>query len=369
MEITLQISSLIIICLGITGILVSIGTAIFCLIQRKPDDQSMVLLFLLLTSIGLTLLNETLTTSGISNRFKNLYFLPLNFSLSIAPLFYLFIKLKINRKFNRIDSTHLLLPILQFLTFLIVGFQPISNKSKLWNNDFFRAILNLESILFVVGLIIYSIFSYISVNRISTKQVFWKADLKKYLLRMVKVFTLLAIFELILFFGEMLASTRFSELFYVFRSLLFVLLIGWVVYNTFKLLYPKTIYTSSPQGQLIDQTDFQGLMEKLSMLMNVDKVYLNPDLSLQILAKYLDVSEKKCSRFFSSTLNTNFKSYINQQRVKEFKKQINSGKCDHLTILGIAFDSGFDSKTTFNRVFKKLEGITPSQYRNLNKNA
>jgi len=107
----------------------------------------------------------------------------------------------------------------------------------------------------------------------------------------------------------------------------------------------------------------EKLQSRLDLIMKEEKIYLNPDLSLKILSQYLDISEKKCSRFFNAVLKTNFKSYINKYRVLEFKNRVSSGQFDSLTILGIAFDSGFDSKTTFNRVFKKIEGMTPSEFK------
>ncbi len=348
--------------LGSTGILLSISTGIFCLYNRRRSDQSTLILSTLLIIIGLTLFNETLATSGISNRFKNLYFLPLNFSLSIAPLFYLFIKVKIHRNFASVDYVHLLLPVLQFFIFMIVGFQSIAYKTKLWNNELFRAFLNAETILFIIGIFLYAGLAYKLVNRSYDDKLYWKEDLRKWLLRMVKFFFFIATLELSLFIGELILSTRFGQVVYVFRALVFVLLIALLVYNTIKLLYPISIYRSSPIITAIDPAESNKLQARIESLMNQEKIYLNPDLSIGILSEYLGTSQKKCSKFFSATLNTNFKQYVNNYRVKEFKRNITSGTYDSWTILSIAFESGFDSKTTFNRVFKQIEGITPSKF-------
>ena len=62
----------------------------------------------------------------------------------------------------------------------------------------------------------------------------------------------------------------------------------------------------------------------------------------------------------------NFFTFINEYRVKEVISRFEDPKNDNFTILAIAFDSGFNSKTTFNTIFKNLTGITPSEYREKN---
>ena len=304
MEITLQISSLLIIVLGSIGVLLSISTGLFCFYNRKSGDQSTLVLFTLLILIGLTLLNETLATSGISNRFKNLYFLPLNFSLSIAPLFYLFVKAKIHRSLTTVDYLHLLLPILQFLVFILVGFRGITCKTKLWNNELFRAFLTAETLLFIIGIFLYTGLAYKLVNRAYDDKLSWKEDLRKWLLRIVKFFFLIATLELSLFIGELILSIRFGQVVYVLRALVFVLLIALLVYNTIKLLYPISIYRSAPITNGIDFAESNRLQAKIESLMNQEKVYLNPDLSIGILSEYLGSSPKKCSKFFSAYAST-----------------------------------------------------------------
>jgi len=349
--------------LGAVGFLLSVSAGVFSYYHSKLKDRSTLLLVTLLVLIGLTLLEDTINISGIANRYKNLYFLPLNFSLSIAPLLYLFVKSKIQNKLTAVDFCHLIIPTIQFAAYAFIGFQNLDYKTKLWENNLFRAFLDVETVLFVIGLILYSFLSYNLINHLSTGSLFWKKDVKNWLLRLVKVFFLIASMELVILLSELVLSASLGELFYVFRSLIFVILIAWLVYNTLKLLHPISIYKSLPKVDSLDIVESKKLQLRLDAIMNDAKIYLNSDLSLEILSQYLDISEKRCSRFFSTTLQTNFKSYINNFRVLEFKKRISSGKYDNLTILGIAFDSGFDSKTTFNRVFKKAEGITPSEFK------
>lgn len=98
--------------------------------------------------------------------------------------------------------------------------------------------------------------------------------------------------------------------------------------------------------------------------MEVDKVYLNPDLNLSLLANYLNISEKSCSYLINSVLQSNFNKLVNNYRLKSFEEQVEKGVHDTYTLSGMAYECGFNSKSTFNRVFKDRFGMTPSEYIN-----
>jgi len=364
-EITLPITDLIILVIGALGVSLSIASGVILLIHKKTNERSNYILAILLIASGLTLLNDVIGTSGISSRFKNLYFTPLNYSLSIGPLFYLFVKSKFSRNLSTVDYLHLLLPFIQFMAYAFIGFRSVAYKAKLWGNMTFRSILDVEDILFVFGIVFYSLLSFYLVKRPSSTDYFWSKDLGLWLNRMVRVFIVIASSELVFLLGDYFLSDGFPDLFYLLRILLFVLLIALIVYNTIKLLFPGSIYQSLPLKKpvSIDEAESNQILSRLTTLMEEQEIYLNPDLSLSILSKYLGISDKSCSLFFSSALDTNFNKYINKYRVDAFKEKVRSGKYESLTLLGIAFDSGFDSKSTFYRVFKQMEGVSPSAYK------
>jgi len=96
--------------------------------------------------------------------------------------------------------------------------------------------------------------------------------------------------------------------------------------------------------------------------------YLNPNLSLKELAKNIALHPNKLSWLLNAEFNKNFNDYINQFRLSHFKTVALNPKFKHITILGLAYDSGFNSKSVFNTFFKKIEGITPSQWVKQNSN-
>lgn len=102
--------------------------------------------------------------------------------------------------------------------------------------------------------------------------------------------------------------------------------------------------------------------EKLDHLMSEEKPYLDPDLTLRSLAEMLDIPANQLSQLLNEGFNQNFSEYINTYRLEAFKSKAADPSQQHLTLLALAFDSGFNSKTVFNTFFKKMMGKTPSAY-------
>ncbi len=116
-------------------------------------------------------------------------------------------------------------------------------------------------------------------------------------------------------------------------------------------------------GMLLKETDAEQYINKIKHFMSAQKPYLDANLTLSQLAANLQVPSHVLSRVINERLGLNFFDFINQYRVEEVKSKIGEPKYDNLSLLGIAFDSGFNTKSAFNRVFKKSTGMTPSQYK------
>lgn len=117
-----------------------------------------------------------------------------------------------------------------------------------------------------------------------------------------------------------------------------------------------------PKLKRLSAEQVANLSVLLSSLMENDKLFLDNDLNLPTVAEKLGISIHEASFLINETTKDNFYNFINKYRVDEAKKLLASAKMDELNILGIAFASGFNSKTTFNTTFKKITGISPSQY-------
>ena len=102
--------------------------------------------------------------------------------------------------------------------------------------------------------------------------------------------------------------------------------------------------------------------EKLIDFMKEEKPYLNPDLNLQLLADSLGLTRHQLSGMINLRFKKTFYDVIHDYRIGETLELMKSSHHKSYTLESIAFSSGFNSKATFNRVFKKVIGKTPSQY-------
>ncbi|WP_245608430.1 helix-turn-helix domain-containing protein [Shewanella waksmanii] len=97
--------------------------------------------------------------------------------------------------------------------------------------------------------------------------------------------------------------------------------------------------------------------------MQQEKPYLNPLLTLDNLASQLQLSPRLLSQIINRHFEQNFFEFINQYRINESQRLLSDASLKHTTIIDIMDKSGFNSKATFNTLFKKRLGQTPSQYR------
>jgi AraC-like DNA-binding protein len=112
----------------------------------------------------------------------------------------------------------------------------------------------------------------------------------------------------------------------------------------------------------VSEKRLKELDEKLRMLIDLEKVYLENDLSLPKLAKSMNASCNETSFLINELYDDNFYNFVNKYRVEEAKKVLLSDKYNQLNILGIAYEAGFNSKTTFNTTFKKYTGVSPTAF-------
>ena len=120
----------------------------------------------------------------------------------------------------------------------------------------------------------------------------------------------------------------------------------------------------SVEPVLKKQTDEQlsGWKEKILQQMQVQKAYEDPELSLTTLARELKTNPAVISRTINQGFEQNFNDFVNQFRIDAVKKMLDKGEHKKQTLLGIAFDCGFNSKATFNRAFKKATGLSPKEW-------
>lgn len=161
-----------------------------------------------------------------------------------------------------------------------------------------------------------------------------------------------------------------------------LLLLMLMFYLSFAVLRQGEVYNFNPA----DQEKVQGLLEdtgtvelskkhrmsperqvelvqQLEKIMVVEQPYLDNELSLPKLAQMLDTNLHTLSFVINEHYGENFSQYINRYRINEAQKMLADAGNDHLSILGIAYEVGFNSKTAFNTAFKKITGLSPTAFK------
>jgi AraC-like DNA-binding protein len=193
--------------------------------------------------------------------------------------------------------------------------------------------------------------------------------------------------KLVLLFGvvwtSLISVTIIHHIFHLFSMVfctdgLFLSLSAFVILIGYFGLKQKVIFTSENiisnediskvqtkySGSRLSDSESKQLASKLTDYMKSERPYLNPDLSLPQLAAELNISSHYLSRVINEQFNLNFFDFVNGYRVASFKEKINDPEFRNYSLLGIAFECGFNSKSAFNRIFKQITGITPSQFKN-----
>lgn len=296
------------------------------------------------------------------------------FLFLLGPSFYLYIKSLTNENFriDQKDVVHLVPFILVIFYHLEFYFYPGEYKIRLF--DFFKY-NDIESVPYIVLVytgahvlqtLFYLILSFkilkelnLSSNKKDEKLSFW--------LRKFCVF--FGIYWLVIFIW-ILYLTFASGFFYEVDLIVMLATSFLINLLAFVVIY----YNSEFSSYLLDRTNkkyiksslseehSKAILKKLVNLMEHKKIYTNPSLKISDLAQELNTSTNIISQVINQEMKMNFFEFVNNYRINEAMRRLSDPKFSHITIIGIANDSGFANKNTFNRLFKEQTGLTPSQF-------
>jgi AraC-like DNA-binding protein len=169
------------------------------------------------------------------------------------------------------------------------------------------------------------------------------------------------------------AFTIFGSIVFSFRGLsyfepieiilvIFVYWIGLKGYRETRVVYVSAQKAAKNYNESIIPAEAEKCIRLLEQAMEADKLYLDPELTVNKLAAHLDISPKMISAVLNNHLKKGFSTFVNQYRVNEVKERMLTPGNSHLTLAGLAFESGFNSVATFQRAFKALEKTTPGEF-------
>ena len=346
------------------------------LFARKQNHSANIILAIVMVCLSADLLSAFYYSRGLYRVYPYFVGITYPFPLLYGPLFYLYVK-RVSKKADRIYKTDLLhfLPLLLVYILCIPEFLYSGEQRIEFTNNMMRGIrpplfIVLEYILPVQGML-YAFFTLKIVKEYHSKirNAFSNIDL-------INLNWLKYIAGVLFAIWSIVALVNFVRILTPAINGLVQVSIAIIIYSIgYKGLRQPEIflYTSaaSPEFRQSEKYRRSGLNDnlaseisgKLTDIMAAEKLYLDDDLTLQKLAERLDVSNHNLSEVINSRLNLSYYDFINSYRVEEFKKRITDPDNDRFNILSIALDSGFKSKGTFNSIFKKTTGMTPSEYK------
>jgi AraC-like DNA-binding protein len=124
----------------------------------------------------------------------------------------------------------------------------------------------------------------------------------------------------------------------------------------------RAILSTKYQNAALSEQVAASIHDQLKQLLEEEKPFLNPELTLNDLAKRVNVHPNVLSQVINSRENKTFYDLINERRIAEFTARLSAPGHQQYTLLSIAYDCGFNSKASFNRNFKKFMQVTPSEY-------
>jgi AraC-like DNA-binding protein len=379
----------------IIGIVIGLCTAAILLRSNQNKKANIFLSILVLICVG-SLLHNFLLDAGIYYQKPSLYFLPVILSLGIGPLLYLYVNRLIGLKPVKRFAIFLhLVPLLaQFLFFCISFLQNPDNKYKIYSQLYKPFVSPLQNIAVYISVSIYVYLSFKEIDFYKKQLNYFYSNqgqialqwLQRLLFAFVFYYLLSILFIIISYsfnISENYFPSDFIRCFIIFIIAFFALRQNSLINIRENIQSVQTEETELPTTENIEgapknentQTENETIKEapaktkeintdilnRIIALVEDEKLFLNEELTIADLANKIGYSTKTISYTINNGLYKSFSLFINEYRVNLFKERRASGKFNHLSIMGLAYDCGFNSKSTFNRIYKEITGTSPKE--------
>lgn len=304
-------------------------------------------------------------------------YFPNGVELVIAPLLYFYTVALVNPSF-RFERRHFIHFIPFFISqtyafyvyFSLLGVPSIIEKDFIANNLYFNEIKRLEDHLSLVSIGIYLVWGYTNLRAYK----FWLnntiSDSSHPDFNWLRnIFLLCAVLGLFLLFNLALMFVPYFDDSHFFRWRAYFIFIAGLIYYLGFIGYkqdeiPVVINASPPPSNpgKLSAKKMAEVVQLITKALQTDQVFLNPTLTAKDLAQQLGISQSHLSAVVNQSFEKSFRELINDCRVEEVKQKLKDTTYQHLSILGIALESGFNSEASFYRIFKKKTGLSPKAY-------
>ncbi|QEC75972.1 ABC transporter permease [Mucilaginibacter ginsenosidivorax] len=298
--------------------------------------------------------------------------LPLQFSLALGPLIYFYVR-KISLpgyKLHRRDLLHFTPSLLQQGVLVWENKQSIGIGATAYNTSLFGQISPVLNIAAFISALAYLYISFGVIKRYYQQIKFNNVNDRyrhqmRWLQRLIKALALLWLlwvpyaFVDYFYFHYSLGITTYYSLYLMLAAMMI-----WIAATA----HSKTEIATTMHAMPISKPTTPALLRQkgnwLKKVLEDKRYYQDLELSLSSLAEKLNLSTHELSRIINTGLKKSFNDFINEYRVLDAARKMEDPAYSHITLLGIAYESGFNAQSTFSRIFKQATGKTPLEYKN-----
>ena len=346
---------------------------VLILLSYRRNSSTQYLISMLLLLVG-NLFNHLLLSTGLFLNFPHLLYLFTPTLYLLGPFYYWYIRSVIESDFvPKKVWLHLLpffLAILLTLPFIFLSSdEKIAITDIAYQSGFIP--LSMPTFLFIFGQILQSYLYIFNANKLlkSARAGERSRQIKKKIQWLEKFGLVFLIYWIV----DLISLLTYLFLGTIDINVLYVTILCSAVFINFLVFF--AIRNNKEFGQVLlnnqdkkykysslSKLETDDILQRIKNYMMEEKPYLDHELSLTKLAEHLDVSANQISQVLNLKIGKSFYGFINEYRFEEARQRLLKSEYKHLTILAIAFDAGFNNKNTFNKVFKKYSGLTPSEY-------
>ncbi|MEP2024932.1 MAG: helix-turn-helix domain-containing protein [Reichenbachiella sp.] len=362
MNFTLNVWSFLLL-LGASQALILTGIII---LKIRRDEQGGGIFALLLLSFCIILVDHSTRLSSLYKTLPQLLYLSDALWFALMPLLWLYVKRSLSKKLRWHDALHFV-PYLFFLFWYWGIFTaPADIKLNIYENYLkggsqYHLLVKLSILGMMLQMLTYLVFSIVYITRYERefKKQFSGNDIDKvgWLKRIISFFTLYFLFEFTFstYRNFMGIQNKVLENWSLVAWTVFIISLAYTILNR-----PNLIgYRLHNLGNKKSKPDIVEPIDALTQYMSEKKPYLDNGLSLHQLADGIGLGTHQLSSLLNNELETNFYEYINTHRVRAVKSKLEEGEHRQYSIFGIAQATGFNSKASFYKFFKKEYHTTP----------
>jgi len=350
---------------GLIAIVLSCIIALYFIQTRKEKTRKNMLLSGLLLVYAVMIICSLILSSGINSHLFTWAHIGNQSVFLVGPLLYLFIKTQLNPEFQ-ITKKQIFhgIPFIIATIYLIVKFNVIHIPITCRVNH-----IIVGSVSFIYSLVYFTLsVRELRQNGFSMRTSFKNAKENKVGWLPFLVYGCFSIWLIKLLFFIVWDVSGYYNGCNELVNLYF--LVSFIILNTFTyfiLLKPQFfVPTNKYKHSVLSQSEKLKYKNDLILLMEAEKAYLNPLISLNSLAKKLSIPNRYLSQVLNETLDKSFYDFINWYRIQDCVNYLSDSNYSQKTILEIAYEVGFNSKSTFNASFTKFVGVTPKEFRKNN---